>query len=81
MAYRKAYTTCDWGHNLLILACTQLYPRKGRSLIVVQLFGVEFICIRLILFEICMRENKKKKKKERKKERKKEKKKERMNER
>ena len=66
MAYRKACVTCFWGHNSLILACTQLQPKKGRSLIVVQSFGVQLVCIRLILFELCVKE--KKKEEERKKE-------------
>ena len=65
MAYRTAYMTSIWGHNLSILACMQLYSRKGRSLILVQSFGVRFIHIHLLLFELCLREKKKKKKERR----------------
>ena len=49
MTYRKAYVTCTWDYNL----------------IVVQLFGEWMVCICLILFELCRREKKKERKKER----------------
>ena len=53
-----------WGHNLSILARMQLYPRKGRSLIVVDSFGVQIIRIHRILFELCVMENKERKEEE-----------------
>ena len=59
MVYKKAYTTCVWGHNSSILAYVQLLPRKGRSLIVVVW------CVdRLILFKLCVREKQKKEEEE-----------------
>ena len=47
------------GHNSSILACMQLYPRKGRSLIVEHSFGAMIVHIRHILFELCLMEKKK----------------------
>ena len=63
MAYRKATATCVWGHNSLILARMQLQPRKGTSLIVVQLFGVRIIHVHHILVELCVMEKKEEKRK------------------
>ena len=45
----------------------QLQPRKGRSLIVEDSFGVWIVRIRRIRFELCLMEKKKERKKERKK--------------
>ena len=64
MANRKATATHVWGHNSSILARMQSLPRTGRSLIVVQSLGVQIVCIRRILFELCIMEKKKKERKE-----------------
>ena len=48
--------------QLIDLSLHTVLTKKGRSLIVAQLFGVWFVCIHLILFELCVREKKKKKK-------------------
>ena len=56
MAYRKATATRVLGHNSSILARMQLYSRKGRSLIVVNSFGVRIIRIPLILVELQYRQ-------------------------
>ena len=50
--YRKEIA-CVWGRNLLILAHIQLKLRKGRSLIVEELLGVQIARIRRIVFELC----------------------------
>ena len=61
MAYKKVIVPCVWSHNLPILARMQLKPKKGTSLIVDHLFGVQIARIRRIVFELCMREKRKKK--------------------
>ena len=64
MAYRKATATRVLGHNLLILARMQLQPRKGRSLIVENSFGVRIVRIYHMLLELCLMEKKKERKEE-----------------
>ena len=65
-AYRKATVTQVFGHNLSILVCMQLYPRKGSAVIVEHQFGVWIIHIRPILFELSLMEKKERKKEDRK---------------
>ena len=52
-----------FGHNSLILARMQRQPRKGRSLRVVQSFGVLIVHMRRILYELCVMEKKKEERK------------------
>ena len=62
MAYKKHIAKHVWGHNSTILAPMQLYERKGISLIVEELLGVQIIHIWHTVFELCMREKKERRK-------------------
>ena len=62
-AYKEPTVKRVRGHHSMILACLQLYPRKGKSLTVKDLLGVQIIHTLCTVFELCMKEKKKQGKK------------------
>ena len=60
MTYQKGAAVHFWRHKSSFLTCSQIWPRKGKSLIVEWSFGVPIICVQLTFFEWCMKKKRKK---------------------